>query len=365
METSTPVDDYESYPTVYDIMEESKVCTMVDFGNLKKKLVPVVFSLIFAFGLLGNLLVIVTFNYYKRAKSMTDVYLLNMAIADILLVLTLPFWAVYYHEEHWIFKDFMCKLVRAIYAINFNCSMLLLACVGIDRYVAIVQVTKSFKFRTTAMAYKKLICLFVWVISACLSIITYYFNECYKINGDQWVCEQNYRNIKMPLNLKFTVIIVQVTIGFFIPFLVMLFCYTFIIKTLLQAQNSQRHKAIRVIVAVVAVFLICQSPYNMLLLKKATNLLNQETDCDDHRKTKYGLFVTEVLAFCHCCLNPVIYAFVGVKFRNYFVKIMQDLWCTGKRYIIGNRSSRMSSDAYTSRRTSEVYATEGGSSFTM
>ncbi|KAM8952936.1 C-C chemokine receptor type 6 [Pelodytes ibericus] len=360
--TASPV----SYYLNYDYDDDAKLCTLGEVGTFKKMFAPVVYALIFTLGLVGNVLVIVTFNGYKRAKSMTDVYLLNMAIADILLVLTLPFWAVYYHKEKWIFKDFMCKLVRAIYAINFNCSMLLLACVGIDRYVAIVQVTKSFKFRTTAMAYKKIICFCVWVISACLSSITYYFSECYKVNGDdQLVCEPNYRDVPVPLNFKLAVIIVQVTVGFFIPFLVMFFCYAFIIKTLLQAQNSQRHKAIRVIVAVVAVFMVCQVPYNMLLLKKAAQFINNNFSCQELTRNAYGLFITEALAFCHCCLNPVIYAFVGVKFRNYFVKIIQDLWCISKKYIRGNRNSRMSSEIYISRRTSEIYAPEGGSSFTM
>lgn len=56
--------------------------------------VPVAYSLISICGLLGNVLVVVTFAFYKKAKSMTDVYLLNMAVAGILFVLTLPFWAV-------------------------------------------------------------------------------------------------------------------------------------------------------------------------------------------------------------------------------------------------------------------------------
>uniref|UniRef100_A0A8C5M5Z0 C-C motif chemokine receptor 6 n=1 Tax=Leptobrachium leishanense TaxID=445787 RepID=A0A8C5M5Z0_9ANUR len=350
----------------FEVDDNDKPCHLEEFGLFKKKFVPVAYALIFTLGLLGNVLVIVTFNYYKRAKSMTDVYLLNMAVADILLVLTLPFWAVYYHEDQWIFQDFMCKLLRSIYAINFNCSMILLACIAIDRYIAIVQVTKSFKFRNTAMAYKKVISLIVWVFSACLSSVTFYFNKCYKVFESHWVCEPNYNGSVMPLNLKFAVIIVQVTIGFFIPLLIMIFCYTFIIKTLLQAQNSQRHKAIRVIVSVVAVFLVCQFPYNVLLLKKGINMLYRSgSDCSVYSNNFYSLFITEVFAFCHCCFNPAIYAFVGVKFRNYFMKIMQDLWCVGKKYIAGNRSSRMSSEAYTYRKTSEVYTNEGGSSFTM
>ncbi|XP_053316249.1 C-C chemokine receptor type 6 [Spea bombifrons] len=361
MQTITPY-DYPNLTLYFD--EDLQPCSMESVGLFKKTYAPVLFSLMFVWGLLGNVLVIVTFNHYKRAKSMTDVYLLNMAVADILLVLTLPFWAVYHHKQEWIFQDFMCKLVRALYAINFSCSMLLLACVSIDRYVAIVQVTKSFKFRTTAMAYKNMICLFVWLFSALLSSFTYYFSESYEINS-VLVCEPRYYGASTALQLKLAALAVQVAVGYFIPFLVMLFCYTCIIKTLLHAQNSQRHKAIRVIVVVVAVFLFCQVPYNVLLLKKAIEIGNPDHRCHEHVKSAYALFLTETLAFGHCCLNPSIYAFIGVKFRNYFWKIIQDLWCVSKQYMTGTRSSRMSSDMYVSKRTSEGFPSDGGSSFTM
>ncbi|OCT80269.1 hypothetical protein XELAEV_18027087mg [Xenopus laevis] len=284
-----------------DISEDDgKVCNLDDVRQFKKKFAPVVLALIFAVGLVGNLLVIITFRYYKRTKSMTDVYLLNMAVADILFVFTLPF------------------------------CMLLLACVGFDRYVAIVQVTKSFRFITATMAYKRVICLFVWIMSACLSSLTYSFSKCYKHN-ERFVCEASYPED----------------------------------KTAIKAHNSQRHKAIRVIVAVVAVFLVCQVPYNFLLLIKATQLGRTDRQCSEKINYAYAFFITETLAFFHCCLNPVVYAFVGVKFRNYFIKIMQDLWCISKQYMVGNRISRATSEIYTSRRTSEVYVTEGGSSFTM
>ncbi|XP_075059455.1 C-C chemokine receptor type 6 [Mixophyes fleayi] len=363
MSNFTPSTDY-FYHT--DFSSEETVCRMDTVKEFLKVFVPVTFSFIFVFGLVGNILVVITFSRYKKEKNMTDVFLLNMAIADILLIFTLPFWALYYYyKQDWIFEDFMCKLVRSIYAINFNCSMLLLACVGIDRYVAIVQVTKSFRFRNIALAYKRVLCLSVWIMSACLSTITYVFTECYKLEGDQsMVCEARYSTDITPLKWKLAAIIVEVGVGFLIPFLIMLFCYTSIIKTLLQAKNSQRHKAIHVIVAVVAVFLFCQVPYNVLLLAKASDLMDKRY-CSKIIKHSYALSITKALAFFHCCLNPVIYAFIGVKFRNYFVKIMQDIWCMRKLYRSRTRLSRLSSDMYTSRRTSEVFTSEGGSSFTM
>ncbi|XP_078503007.1 C-C chemokine receptor type 6 [Lissotriton helveticus] len=355
-------ESYELYPT-YDYDSNSMPCNKEEIRAFSKLLLPVVYSLICIVGFVGNIFVVLTFTFYKRTKSMTDIYLLNMAVADILFVLTIPFWTVYRAKE-WIFGDFMCKLVQSVYKINFNCSMLLLACIGIDRYIAIVQATRSFRCRAIMLTYKRIICVFVWIFSVLLTSVTYIFNTVYphnNINGIKWVCEPQYK-IEAAGTWKILSLSTQVLLGFLLPFLIMVFCYSLIVKTLLQAHNSQRHKAIRVVIAVVVVFLVCQIPYNIVIIVKAAKLSNE---CADQKLLAYAQLITEALAFLHCCLNPALYAFVGVEFRNYFLKIMRDIWCSSKKYMTGRSSLRLSSDVYLSRGTSEVYDDRHISSFTM
>jgi len=118
-----------------------------------------------------------------------------------------------------------------------------------------------------------------------------------------------------------------------------------------------------VIVLIVVVFLVCQVPYNTVLLMAVANMGKAEKSCDSDNIMAYAKYTTETIAFLHCCLNPVLYAFIGVKFRSYFVKIMKDLWC--RRYKKYNkRSSRINSDIYLSRQTSEIL-TDNASSFTI
>ncbi|XP_073483598.1 C-C chemokine receptor type 6 [Aquarana catesbeiana] len=349
--------------TNYDYSDEED--TLCQMGSVRKSLKifgPIALSLIFIFGLVGNILVVVTFSWYKKSKTMTDIFLLNMAIADLLFIFTLPFWAVYLEKNEWIFGDFMCKLTKSIYTINFNCSMLLLACVGIDRYVAIVQVTKSFRIRNFALSYKGVICLAVWIVATGLSIITCIFSGAYEF-GNVNICDASYPAHFRASDWKFAVIALEVGTGFFVPFIVMLFCYACIIKTLLQAKNSQRYKAIQVIVTVMIAFLVCQVPYNVALLIKAINLFQGYETCSI--LLEYALQSTRLIAFFHCCLNPVIYAFIGVKFRNYFVKVVQNMCFFHKFPLSRTRSSRFFSDMYTSRRTSEIFPSDGGSSFTV
>ncbi|XP_004476986.1 C-C chemokine receptor type 6 [Dasypus novemcinctus] len=349
----------------YLIDDDFSLCSLGEVRNFSKLFVPIAYSLICVFGLLGNVLVVITFAFYKKAKSMTDVYLLNMAIADILFVLTLPFWAVNHATEAWVFSNAMCKLIKGIYAINFNCGMLLLTCITTDRYIAIVQATKSFRLRSQTLAHNKIICLVVWVVSIIISGSTFTFYQKYTLQGRE-VCEPKYETVSDPIKWKLLMLVLQLLFGFFIPLVFMIFCYMFIIKTLLHAQNSKRHKAIRVILAVVLVFLVCQIPHNMVLLVTAANLGRMNRTCSSEKILGYTKSITEILAFLHCCLNPVLYAFIGEKFRNYFLKIMKDLWCVRRKHkSAGFSCARMYSEAFISRQTSETADNDNASSFTM
>ncbi|XP_009867326.1 PREDICTED: C-C chemokine receptor type 6, partial [Apaloderma vittatum] len=355
--------DYE-YSSDY-ASQITQPCSKLEVRNFTKTFLPVAYSLICIIGLVGNIFVVMTFALYERTKSMTDVYLFNMAIADILFVLTLPLWAVNYAADEWIFGDFTCKIARGIYAINFSCGMLLLAFISVDRYIAIVQATKSFKLRARTLAYSKLICLVVWVSSILISTSSFLYNESYSFstNETKEICDQRFDRMSESTTLKSLLLCLQVGFGFFIPFIFMIFCYTFIVKSLKQAQNSKRNKAIRVIVLIVAVFLVCQVPYNIVLLATAINMGKLDKSCENDKTMAYAKYITEAIAFLHCCVNPVLYAFIGVKFRSYFVKLMKDLWCMRyKKYK--KRSSRTNSDTYHSRQTSEIL-TDNGSSFTI
>lgn len=363
--STSPYDDYylessstEDYPDVF-------VCSLQEVREFSRLFVPIAYSLICVFGLLGNTLVVITFAFYKKAKSMTDVYLLNMAVADILFVLTLPFWGVHHGTGQWIFSNVTCKLMKGLYAVNFHCGMLLLACVSVDRYIAIVQATKSFRLRSRTLVHHRAICLAVWAVSILISSPTFIFSQKYNMQNRD-VCEPRYHPDSEPVHWKLLVLGLQLLFGFFIPLVFMMFCYLFIIKTLLHAQNSKRHRAIRVVIAVVLVFLACQIPHNVVLLVTAANLGKVNRSCNSEKLMRYTENLTEVLAFLHCCLNPVLYAFIGQKFRSYFLKIMKDLWCVRRpQKATGFSCSRLYSDTFISRQNSETVDNDNASSFTM
>ncbi|XP_062379012.1 C-C chemokine receptor type 6 isoform X2 [Sardina pilchardus] len=306
-----------------------------------------IYALICVFGLLGNVMVIVTYAFYKKAKSMTDVYLLNVAFADLIFVIALPL--IIYNEHYdWHMGTVACKLLRGAYSINLYSSMLLLACISGDRYVAIVQARRSFGNRSRSLVYSRVICLNIWFFAVILSIPTVIYNQRVEEHGTfECTFKFDADDTSTARLMKVLLPSMQVSVGFFVPLLVMGFCYSSILVILLHTQSFQRHKAVRVVLAVVIVFVACHLPYNVVVLYH-TAYLFKERQCETEQIILMTITVTRSLAYLHCCLNPILYAFIGVKFRNHMQKILVDLWCHGKKYLYTTRQT-------TSKQTSEVY----------
>ncbi|XP_072540441.1 C-C chemokine receptor type 6a [Salminus brasiliensis] len=387
-----------SYEEAYLDIEEP--CSAQVNPKVQHVLQVYVYSIICILGFIGNTLVIITYAFYKRTKSMTDVYLLNVAIADILFVVALPL-IIFSEQNGWALGTWSCKLLRGIYSINLYSGILLLACISLDRYMAIVQARRSFRLRSRTLIYSYLICAVVWFMGFILSLPTFVYYQRYKHNGlgvdisfysssdvtdntteeheqlqtpsallpgfeeEQYVCFFLFKDNTTAQHMKVLVPSSQMALGFFLPLLIMGFCYSQVVFTLLHAKNFQRHKAVRVVLTVVLVFIACHLPYNMALLYDTITMFSLK-ECSDDTTTRLVLALTESLAYLHCCLNPLLYAFVGVNFRNHFRKIVEDAWCLGKRYIGARRSSRATSDGYlSSRRSVEGAPSENATSFTM
>lgn len=311
--------EYDSDPT-----EPSGMCNRHWVREFRGQYEPPLYWIIFVLGAVGNLLVVWMYTTVRnRLKTMTDVYLLNLAVADLLFLCMLPFWAVD-ATRGWGFGDILCKMVSAVYKINFFSSMLLLTCISVDRYIAIVQVTKAQNLKRKRLFYSKLACVGVWSLSTLLALPELIFA---KVKTGQSFCTMVYWNNAYN-RTKILVLSLQICMGFFLPLLIMLFCYSVIIRKLLQAKSFEKHKALRVIFAVVFVFVLSQLPHNGLLIMEAAQAANTTiTDCQTIFRFDVAGQVAKSLAFTHACLNPFLYVFIGVRFRQDLLRILKT--CVG------------------------------------
>ncbi|XP_055254410.1 C-X-C chemokine receptor type 2 [Moschus berezovskii] len=285
--------------------------------DINKHAVVTIYALVFLLSLLGNSLVMLVILYSRVGRSVTDVYLLNLAMADLLFAMTLPIWAAS-KAKGWIFGTPLCKVVSLLKEVNFYSGILLLACISMDRYLAIVHATRTL---TQKRHWVKFICLGIWALSVILALPIFIFRRAIHPPYSSAVCYEDLgaNTTKWRMVMR----VLPQTFGFLLPLLVMLFCYGLTLRTLFSAQMGQKHRAMRVIFAVVLVFLLCWLPYNLVLVVDTLMRVRVIAEtCQRRNDIGRALDATEILGFLHSCLNPLIYVFIGQKFRHGLLKIM-------------------------------------------
>lgn len=332
---SPTYDDYD-YP---DLM-----CDRESVREFRGRYEPPLFWMIALVGGAGNLAVVwIYLNFRRRLKTMTDVYLLNLAVADLLFLITLPLWAA--EASHgWTFGSVLCKMNSALYKLNLFSSMMLLTCISMDRYVVIVQVTKAQNSQVERRRCSLLVCGGVWLLALLLATPELVFATTAEA-GSQQYCRMVFPS-HLGNNTKILVLSLQVSMGFCLPFIVMAFCYSIIVTKLLRTRNFQKHKAMRVILAVVVVFVVSQLPYNGVLVMEATQASNVTmTDCEEVKRFDKVGQVLKSLAYIHACLNPFLYVFVGSRFRRDVLHLLSICRCQTAKKSPLNKSFRSSTRA--------------------
>ncbi|XP_071344533.1 C-X-C chemokine receptor type 1 [Trachinotus anak] len=310
----------------------------------------ITFIIVFVFSVVGNSIVVYVVCCMKQGRSTTDIYLMHLALADLLFCLTLPFWAVNANSG-WIFGNFMCKLLSGCQEASLYSGVFLLACISVDRYFAIVRATRVLSSHHLLV---NVVCGVVWLVSGVLSLPVAIQRE--SIDAEelgQTICYENLTGESSD-HWRVNMRVLRHTMGFFLPLLVMCVCYGWTVMTLFHTRSQQKHKAMRVILAVVLAFILCWLPYNITLLIDTLIRGRSHAACDTHYQVEVMLNVTQVLAFMHCAVNPVLYAFIGEKFRNQLLLALYKHGLISKRLLMAYRKSSVSSVASTRSRNTSV-----------
>ncbi|AKI08883.1 envelope protein US28 [Human betaherpesvirus 5] len=299
----TPTTTTTELTTEFEYDLGATPCTFTDVLNQSKPVTLFLYGVVFLFGSIGNFLVIFTITWRRRIQCSGDVYFINLAAADLLFVCTLPLW-MQYLLDHNSLASVPCTLLTACFYVAMFASLCFITEIALDRYYAIVYM----RYRPVKQA-----CLFsiFWWIFAVIIAIPHFMVVTKKDN--QCMTDYDYLEVSYPIILN-----VELMLGaFVIPLSVISYCYYRISRIVAVSQSRHKGRIVRVLIAVVLVFIIFWLPYHLTLFVDTLKLLKWiSSSCEFERSLKRALILTESLAFCHCCLNPLLYVFVGTKFRQ-------------------------------------------------
>ncbi|KAI5608833.1 C-C chemokine receptor family-like [Silurus asotus] len=292
----------------------------------------------FLLSLLGNGLVLCIIYKYEKLGTVTNIFLLNLVISDLLFASTLPFWAVY-HRSEWIFGSGLCKFIGSLYSIGFSSSILFLTLMTFDRYLAVVHAITAAQSRRRLYAY--CMSFVVWFLSffASLKDIIFYNVRLNKPGG--WVCEESGYSHQTIVKWQLMGYYLQFGVFFLLPLMMMFYCYARITIRIISTRIQEKCRAIKLIFVIIFTFFICWTPYNVVLLLKALHLASRDRSCAED--LDYAEYVTRNIAYLYCCISPVFYTFVGKKFQSHFRKLLAKHIPCLKTTILSSQSSRTTS----------------------
>ncbi|XP_041670889.1 somatostatin receptor type 2-like [Cheilinus undulatus] len=275
-----------------------------------------IYFVVCAVGLCGNTLVIYVILRYAKMKTVTNIYILNLAVADVLCMMSLPFIAMQLALVHWPFGEVLCRVIMSVDSLNQFTSIFCLMVMSIDRYLAVVHPIKSTRWRKPHIA--RLINLTVWGVSLLVILPTMIFSGLNKVPvcGIMW---PEPKDVYYKAFIFYTFLV-----GFFLPLIVICLCYLLIIvkvkSSSLRVGSTKRKRSERkvtlMVSIVVAVFVLCWLPFYIFNVASVTSSINPTSAV----KSTFDFVV--VLGYANSCANPILYAFLSENFKKSFQNVL-------------------------------------------
>lgn len=303
---------------------------------------PVYMIVLSVLGIMGNIFVLVVFCLHKKPCSVAEIYLSNLAAADLLLLSCLPFWAAYIANGfNWQFGSLLCRLVNAGINMNTYSSIYFLVLVSADRYLALVHAMSHGRMRRPL--YAKISCLAVWSLGLLLSVPTLNFRHVqYEAQYNVTAC----RLVFPSLTVKLTCDAILTLVGFVAPLAVISYCTYRIIRALhaqhierFNAENTER-KATFLVLTVLLAFLFCWIPFHLLTIVDFLLYLGVVGGCALEHALDICSQLFTYLAFSNSLLNPILYVIVGKNFRKKVCELAKQINLSRKK--AGSTKSHLS-----------------------
>ncbi|XP_065121221.1 trace amine-associated receptor 13c-like [Paramisgurnus dabryanus] len=263
----------------------------------------VLYMIIFSASILTvflNLLVIISISHFKKLHTPTNLLILSLAVADLIVgLIVIPLMGVRYIETCWYFGETFCSIFLLISLIVVSASLGNLVFISVDRFIA---VTDPLRYTVRVTTYKTVFCIIInWICSVIYSLFLY---DALTQDGCFGDCA---------IYFKFHHIVMDLIVTLIAPCFVIMSLY---MKIFCVAKHQAKvvscntgisrseRKAAKTLGIVVVVYFLCWIPYYMVILIEG----NESTVSIEFNLTCWVVYMNS-------CMNPLIYALFYRWFR--------------------------------------------------
>ncbi|XP_072343889.1 probable G-protein coupled receptor 82 [Scyliorhinus torazame] len=293
-------------------------------SRLEKVVLPILYSVIIFVGLPANFTALWMLLQHNRKHGIL-IYLMNLAMADLISCLSLPFRAtLLLLGDTWKESSPTCTIVMIIINFSFyytvSCSTIFLAFISISRYAMIVKPNNSQLNRFYNTDFARIACTVTWVtitIPVLALNMNYFFKELNFDNASS-VCY----NMQLQYGKRVSAnAFVTVALMFLIILAMFAFSYASIalhLCTVRRKSISQHNRVVHmraqmIIIAAMTGFIVSHLPYHVYQIVTGLQRLNND-DCWSRLETHHVKLITLWLVSLSSCLNPILYFLLSKSF---------------------------------------------------
>ncbi|XP_035482609.1 probable G-protein coupled receptor 34 [Scophthalmus maximus] len=287
-------------------------------------LLVVFYSLIFLFGLVGNLFAVWVFLFLHSSRNSVRVFLINCAVADLVLLACLPFRVVYHvNGNEWALGSVACKLVGNLFYMNMYISITLLGLISLDRYLRLRgkgRARRGLMLRLWGHSWpwSWVACAALWGLSL-MALVPMIATAEDKENSGQ--CFQFKQRRVAKGKAYFNAVLVAL---FWFVFTMLVVSYAKIASQLLRVSrdkpdlpNAQKYqRTAKKSFFVLFLFTVCFGPYHAFRPVYILSQLSEKVSCDYLRLVDHTNEVMLLFSAFNSCLDPVMYFLLSGSVRK-------------------------------------------------
>ena len=271
-------------------------------------------------GVVGNVYTLVVMNISVRVTGSMYVYIVNLALADLLYLFTIPFVVCTYFAKDWYFGDIGCRIVFSLDFLTMHASIFILTIMSTERYLAVVNPLDTFG---RSRSYRRMVTCVVWVVSFLLAMPTMIMIDLKSTVDKKGVlkrmCHPTWQisAYKVYLTVLFNTCILAP--GLIIGCLYLKLARTYWVSqtTVLTSEgvtSCPKQKVLYMIFSIVLTYWACFLPFWLWQLLSIYYFGNGDLS---HRTMVYVNFIVTCLAYSNSCINPFLYTLLTKNYQEY------------------------------------------------
>ncbi|KAL8175088.1 UNVERIFIED_CONTAM: hypothetical protein K2H54_012812 [Gekko kuhli] len=286
-------------------------------GAVVTSLLGCILAIMCLVGMAGNIYTLVVVNLSMRLTGSLSVYIINLALADLLYLSTIPFIVSTYVLKDWYFGDVGCRVLFSLDLLTMHASIFILLVMSTERYLAVVKPLDTIR---RPRDYRRVITCSVWLVSFLLALPTMILIDLRTSIQDGVTKRMCYPTWQMEAYKVYLTVLFNTCI--LAPGVIICYLYVQLARTYWRSQvaifspkevkRCPRQKVLYMIFSIILAYWTCFIPFWLWQLLGVYH--HQASDIAGNTVVN---FLVTCLAYSNSCINPFLYTLLSKNYKEY------------------------------------------------